>query len=242
MTLIWAAYAGGLCWLVRGQSETLLFSPLSFYSNISVSWRCSWVGGWLSGGLILTSSGPWHPHRESKSSILNTMPARQIYRSPWSRHWYSSEQLLASASANQYWEAHREGKKVKAEGHCHSATCWLSERAHFKAGRSWNCPGLIGGCNSGEEFHSPIRFSFWQNKTINLKLNCTAEMLFTLKPWRNLLNHHYLNRDAHNENQKNEMLNEKKKKQSKKETRIWHTKTNQSITVIFWILFYEILN
>lgn len=82
MTLIWAAYAGGLCWLVRGQSETLLFSPLSFYSNISVSWRCSWVGGWVSGGLILTSSGPWHPHRESKSSILNTMPARQIYRSP----------------------------------------------------------------------------------------------------------------------------------------------------------------
>lgn len=35
---------------------------------------------------------------------------------------------------------------------------------------------------------------------------------------------------------------EKKKKQSKKETRIWHTETNQSITVIFWILFYEILN
>lgn len=32
------------------------------------------------------------------------------------------------------------------------------------------------------------------------------------------------------------------KKQSKKETRIWHTKTNQSKTVIFWIFFYEILN
>lgn len=192
----------------------LYYFPLFLSILTSVFPRdvAGWVDGWVGGSF-------WHrvaPGTRTENPKVRYWTRCRLAKStapPWSRHWYSSEQLLASASANQYWEAHREGEKVKAgEGHCHSATCWLSERAHFKAGRSWNYPGLIGGCNSGEEFHSPIRFSVRQNKTINLKLNCTAEMLFTLKPWRNLLNHHYLNRDAHNENQKNEMLNGKKKK------------------------------
>lgn len=200
------------------------------------------MGGWVSGGLILTSSGPWHPHRESKSSILNTMPARQIYHSPVKPaliFFWAAPRICICQSILRGTQG---GRESEGRGGTLPQRHLLALRAHFKAGGSWNCPGLIGGCNSGEEFHSPIRFSVRQNKTINLKLNCTAEMLFTLKPWRNLLNHHYLNRDAHNENQKNEMLNGKKKKQSKKETRIWHTETNQSITVIFWILFYEILN
>lgn len=68
MTLIWAAYAGGLCWLVRGQSETLLFSPLSFYSNISVSWRCSWVGGWM---------GEWGAHFDIEWPLA---PAQRIQK------------------------------------------------------------------------------------------------------------------------------------------------------------------
>lgn len=138
--------------------------------------------------------------------------ARQIYHSPVKPaliFFWAAPRICICQSILRGTQG---GRESEGRGGTLPQRHLLALRAHFKAGGSWNCPGLIGGCNSGEEFHSPIRFSVRQNKTINLKLNCTAEMLFTLKPWRNLLNHHYLNRDAHNENQKNEMLNEKKKK------------------------------